>query len=467
MSSSILSLYQVENNGGARADQPFRSLATREHNLTELAENRNVDLVIIGGGLTGALVAWEAALRDVRVVLIERGIFGAHALSWSTRIAHLLRFHPLRVATGWPIIRALSERIAPHLVSTPPPDVHAPKGWRAALAARLVSTIDVDERLLIREVILAARQEGAYVFQAAEGSYVEAESESGCYLVGLRDNIGERSIELRVGGIVIDPSTGFLPPTRLGSKVLKVADPVVGGVQRAYRVAPKATTSGDHFASFVLGDRAFVVTRYIGEGIIEVSILFGATSSAPAALDGVCLEALDRSGWIVQAELSSRDVYGDWSERYQVRQERGIFTCSHRVPWDALRSAHRIVRSVISCSRELQPYAKLPRRPLPGEEQGCEVDAFRAQARSCGVSERTIELCVRRWRGRVRYLAQCVDGLQEVCPGVLAGEIELAFWSDQAMSVEEVVFGALALPQLPGWRDSIPAIADKFRNLAR
>jgi hypothetical protein len=467
MSNPILSLYQLESPGGAGGELPFSGLATRDQNLTGLSDNPNVDLVIIGGGLTGALVAWEAALRDIRVVLVERGICGEQAVSWSTRIAQLLRINPLRVAAGSLSLRELSKVIAPHLVSAAPRDTHVTRGWRVSLANRLVPSYDVDERLLIREIILAARQEGALVFQASEATYVEAESESGCYVLGLRDHVGERKVELRVGGIVIDPSHGYLPPTRLGSKVLQVADPVTAGVQRIYRVTPKTTRSGERFASFELSDGAFMSTRLIADEIVEVHVLFGTKALPPAVLDVVCPEAVGESGWVVEEELSSRGIDGRWSAHYRVQQARGIFTCSHRAPWEAFRSARRIVKRALSCSNEPRPFAKLPRRPLPGEEQGCEVDTFRAQARSRGVSERTIELCVKRWRGRVRHISQFVDGFQELCPGVLAGEIDLAYRSDQATSVEDIVVGALVLPQCPGWQNSIPVIADRFRQLAR
>lgn len=46
------------------------------------------DLVIIGGGINGAGVARDAALRGLRVILLEKGDFGSGTSSWSSRLIH-------------------------------------------------------------------------------------------------------------------------------------------------------------------------------------------------------------------------------------------------------------------------------------------------------------------------------------------------------------------------------------------
>jgi hypothetical protein len=51
-------------------------------------------------------------------------------------------------------------------------------------------------------------------------------------------------------------------------------------------------------------------------------------------------------------------------------------------------------------------------------------------------------------------------GFEEVCPGVLRGEITLAVESDQVTSLEDLVFGSLALHMTPGWRDLVRPIAE-------
>lgn len=49
---------------------------------------REFDLVIIGGGINGAAIAWDAVLRGLSVVLLERADFGWATSSNSAKIAH-------------------------------------------------------------------------------------------------------------------------------------------------------------------------------------------------------------------------------------------------------------------------------------------------------------------------------------------------------------------------------------------
>jgi hypothetical protein len=49
---------------------------------------------------------------------------------------------------------------------------------------------------------------------------------------------------------------------------------------------------------------------------------------------------------------------------------------------------------------------------------------------------------------------------EEVCPGVLRGEISLAVASDHVSSLEDLLFGSLALHTTPGWRELVKPIAE-------
>ncbi|MBL8897064.1 MAG: glycerol-3-phosphate dehydrogenase/oxidase [Planctomycetes bacterium] len=55
--------------------------------LAELAAP-SYDVLVVGGGATGAGVAWDAARRGLRVALVERGDFGGGTSSTSTKLAH-------------------------------------------------------------------------------------------------------------------------------------------------------------------------------------------------------------------------------------------------------------------------------------------------------------------------------------------------------------------------------------------
>lgn len=81
---------------------------------------RRFDLLVIGGGATGAGIAREAALGGLSVALVERGDFGSGTSSKSSRLIHGgLRYLEHR---RWSLVReSLAERsvllkIAPHIV---------------------------------------------------------------------------------------------------------------------------------------------------------------------------------------------------------------------------------------------------------------------------------------------------------------------------------------------------------------
>lgn len=97
------------------------SVLTR--NVGAIAD-QHYDLVIIGAGINGVACAREAALRGLRVALVERGDFGAATSSNSSKIAH----SGVRYLQHLDIIRMRESirernyltRNAPHLVNSQP-----------------------------------------------------------------------------------------------------------------------------------------------------------------------------------------------------------------------------------------------------------------------------------------------------------------------------------------------------------
>lgn len=114
-----------------------------ERDLTSLADTAH-DVVVVGGGIHGACIAWDAALRGLRVALVERDDFGAATSANSLRIVHgglryLARGDLTRMRES---IRERSTllRIAPTLVEPLPvlvPTTGAGTRGRAALRAAL------------------------------------------------------------------------------------------------------------------------------------------------------------------------------------------------------------------------------------------------------------------------------------------------------------------------------------------
>ncbi|HEY7317355.1 MAG TPA: glycerol-3-phosphate dehydrogenase/oxidase [Candidatus Binatia bacterium] len=88
-------------------------------NLAELAR-KEYDLLVVGGGIYGVCIAWDAALRGLSVALVEKGDFGHATSSNSLRVIHGgLRY--LQHGDVRRVRRSIGERtafmrIAPHLV---------------------------------------------------------------------------------------------------------------------------------------------------------------------------------------------------------------------------------------------------------------------------------------------------------------------------------------------------------------
>jgi glycerol-3-phosphate dehydrogenase len=90
-----------------------------KRDLISLSENI-YDLLIIGGGIYGACVAWDAALRGLSVALLDKGDFGSATSSNSLKIIHgglrYLQNADLRRMRISIRERMVMMRIAPHLV---------------------------------------------------------------------------------------------------------------------------------------------------------------------------------------------------------------------------------------------------------------------------------------------------------------------------------------------------------------
>ncbi|MGE3723980.1 MAG: FAD-dependent oxidoreductase [Candidatus Sericytochromatia bacterium] len=90
-----------------------------KRNLPQMAET-SYDLVIIGGGITGACIAWDAALRGLKTALVEKNDFSGATSSAPSKLVHgglrylkNLEFGLVRESLRE---RRYLEQIAPHQV---------------------------------------------------------------------------------------------------------------------------------------------------------------------------------------------------------------------------------------------------------------------------------------------------------------------------------------------------------------
>src|SRR5689334_17906713 len=108
-------------------------MISRDQALAAMQQDR-FDIVVVGGGITGAGVALDAASRGYSVALVERGDFGEGTSSRSSKMVHgglrYLQNFDLGLVREALLERQLLVRLAPHLVRPLPLVVPAFDGAR-------------------------------------------------------------------------------------------------------------------------------------------------------------------------------------------------------------------------------------------------------------------------------------------------------------------------------------------------
>lgn len=117
------------------------SARRREETLRGMSAER-LDLLVIGGGITGAGIAWDASLRGLRTGLVEMRDFSWGTSSRSTKLVHgglrYLKQGEVKLVMEVGRERALLHRKAPHIVIPAPMMLPIYKGgtygyWMSAI----------------------------------------------------------------------------------------------------------------------------------------------------------------------------------------------------------------------------------------------------------------------------------------------------------------------------------------------
>ena len=144
------------------------NFARRAAELDALASGEAVDLVVVGGGITGAGVALDAASRGLSVALLERRDLAHGTSRWSSKLVHggLRYLEQGEFALAWESAREralLMGTIAPHLVRPLPFVTPLDGGMRGAKAAKTHIGLRIGDGLRIgartsRRVLPPARR---------------------------------------------------------------------------------------------------------------------------------------------------------------------------------------------------------------------------------------------------------------------------------------------------------------------
>ena len=210
--------------------------------------SESVDVVVVGGGITGAGVARDASLRGLRVALFEQTDFGSGTSSRSSRLVHggvrylehghlhlvlessrerrrLLRIAPHLVrplAFTWPVYAgaripqwklsaglalydalALFRNVAPHRRLAPDDVLRVEPRLRTdALrgGARYYDAAADDVRLVLANIVGAAGQ-GSLVLNYAQVQGVNRDAQ-GCYVLDVLDRLTQRAHRVRSRAVV-------------------------------------------------------------------------------------------------------------------------------------------------------------------------------------------------------------------------------------------------------------------------
>jgi len=97
----------------------------RAADLAALADGETLDLIVVGGGITGTGIALDAATRGLRVALVEKHDLAFGTSRWSSKLVHgglrYLATGNVGIARRSAVERGiLMTRNAPHLVRAMP-----------------------------------------------------------------------------------------------------------------------------------------------------------------------------------------------------------------------------------------------------------------------------------------------------------------------------------------------------------
>ena len=98
---------------------------TRAEALAAMSDEEGVDVLVIGGGVTGAGIALDAATRGLRTAVVDAGDWASGTSAWSSKLVHgglryLLNLDFKLVAEALKERGLLLSSLAPHLVKAQP-----------------------------------------------------------------------------------------------------------------------------------------------------------------------------------------------------------------------------------------------------------------------------------------------------------------------------------------------------------
>jgi glycerol-3-phosphate dehydrogenase len=361
-----------------------------ERNLSALSKT-TFDLVVIGGGIQGAATAREAALRGLKVALVEAQDFASGTSSRSSKLIHgglrYLGQFDFRLVHESRAERRLLHRLAPHLARSLPfllpiyrGDPYSPVKIRAALtvydllgnlgredrhrlvspeeALRLVPVLrsdglraaaiyhdsETDDARLTLEFVLDAAEHGALVVnhtevralalaaRAGRGAVLSAEAHD--QITGRRHEVAAR-FWVNAAGPWVDHVRALVPGFD-GSKTIRLT-------KGAHLILPRLAEKVALFAAIPPGERIFLMMPWGNHSLLGTTDTDFAGDPAavrPERADAEYL--LNAANRVLRAPLTPDQVVGSFAGLRALVVEPGRSPSAntreyrfHQDPWAA------------------------------------------------------------------------------------------------------------------------------------
>jgi glycerol-3-phosphate dehydrogenase len=497
--------------------------------IEALADGVEVDLLVIGGGVTGAGVALDAVTRGLSVAVVEQRDLANGTSRFSSKLAHggLRYLAKLQFGIAWESAREraiLADVTAPHLIRAlpqltpvwgrfpPPSSAVVELGYRigdgmralsgtshkrlprmrrvgaaeARLWAPAVRTEQLRGAILAwdgqleddaRLVVALARTAAAHGARVCTYCEVEQLTEGGAHV---RDTLAGESFELRARHVI--NATGVWADRLVSGLTLRPSKGAHLLVRSELLGSPRAAVNvgvPGHFGRVV-----FAIPR--DDGLVMIGLTDDAFEGAIPDEPPVTAEderfLLDTVSLALQTELTSGDVVGSFAGLRPLLDAGDGSTADvsrrHAVIEDAGTGAVTVVGGKLTTYRQMAQDAVDVIAARPGVQAGpCRTTRTRlvgAPLRGTGISDGVPGRLWRRFGTEASEIMALAHDRPELlgplAPGlpVLGVELVAAIEREGAITIDDMLDRRTRLGLVPAWREqALPAARETFERLAR
>lgn len=451
-----------------RPESTLLAFPSREETFASVRRQKRFDMVVVGGGIHGAVAAWLAALHGLSVILIEREDYGEGYSGFAPPVLDVGELFD-----GWEQLRCAKERarllhdwqlVAPHLLrpqevthyhtSPRPSDRLLRLMNRSKLTGGPLSQLDnyyrarhpltvADLSKLHIESLIMARQEGALCMNHTEVVGIQPKK-SRAVSVTFRDRLLEAEYQVQCGVVVNCAGRDANTLGRVSGEdrsLRFVWDMSAVFTDAWHREVTVLHSRGTEVACAMAGDDGGTLLHVFGDE--STPDLFSdeyscrtraAELAAQLGFSGVC--SIVSAPRLVRRNGKRNPPF----LRPQFRSRGALYRLEGFNPLWARRNALELLTSVLRAADRTTMPKLSSLRLYPGAASLPEVrEQFRAGAMRYKIPESLIEGTLARLGARVRYFLENPEFFSPLGDARLVGEVVLALYQEQAETVEDLV----------------------------